>query len=109
MPQYHSHAGHQGGRRRRHRGRRARSGRSRRCFARGTGYELRAKIYGLQILKKNVADAKHNTTRFVVLAKKPKWPSRAHKRVVTTFVFQVRNIPAALYKALAALPPTAST
>src|ERR1700735_5701731 len=34
---------------------------------------LAAKIYGLQILKKNVADAKHNTTRFVVLAKKPKW------------------------------------
>jgi prephenate dehydratase len=61
---------------------------------------LAAKIYGLQILKKNVADAKHNTTRFVVLAKKPKWPSRAQKRVVTTFVFQVRNIPAALYKAL---------
>ena len=62
---------------------------------------LAAKIYGLQILKKNVADARHNTTRFVVLAKKPKWPSRAQKkRVVTTFVFQVRNIPAALYKAL---------
>jgi prephenate dehydratase len=61
---------------------------------------LAAKIYGLQILKKNVADAKHNTTRFVVLAKKPKWPSRGQKRVVTTFVFQVRNIPAALYKAL---------
>jgi prephenate dehydratase len=61
---------------------------------------LAAKIYGLQILKKNVADAKHNTTRFVVLAKRPKWPSRAQKRVVTTFVFQVRNIPAALYKAL---------
>jgi prephenate dehydratase len=61
---------------------------------------LAAKIYGLQILKKNVADAKHNTTRFVVLAKKPKRPSRGQKRVVTTFVFQVRNIPAALYKAL---------
>src|SRR6202046_2114796 len=61
---------------------------------------LAAKIYGLQVLKKNVADAKHNTTRFVVLAKKPKWPSRGQKRVVTTFVFQVRNIPAALYKAL---------
>jgi prephenate dehydratase len=61
---------------------------------------LAAKIYGLQIIKKNVADAKHNTTRFVVLARKPKWPSRSQKRVVTTFVFQVRNIPAALYKAL---------
>jgi prephenate dehydratase len=61
---------------------------------------LAAKIYGLKILKKNVADAKHNTTRFVVLSRKPKWASRAEKRVITTFVFQVRNIPAALYKAL---------
>jgi len=61
---------------------------------------LAAKIYGLKILKKNVADAKHNTTRFVVLSRQPKWASRAEKRVITTFVFQVRNIPAALYKAL---------
>ena len=61
---------------------------------------LAARIYGLQILKKNVADAKHNTTRFIVLARKPKWASRRERRVVTTFVFQVRNIPAALYKAL---------
>ena len=62
--------------------------------------KLAAKIYGLQILKKNVADAKHNTTRFVVLARKPQWASRKERRVITTFVFQVRNIPAALYKAL---------
>jgi prephenate dehydratase len=62
--------------------------------------KLAAKIYGLKILKKDVADAKHNTTRFVVLAHEPKWPSRKEKRAVTTFVFQVRNIPAALYKAL---------
>jgi prephenate dehydratase len=61
---------------------------------------LAAKIYGLQILKKDVADAKHNTTRFVVLARKPKWASRKERHVVTTFVFEVRNIPAALYKAL---------
>ncbi|MGC1358704.1 MAG: prephenate dehydratase domain-containing protein, partial [Xanthobacteraceae bacterium] len=61
---------------------------------------LAAKIYGLQILKKDVADAKHNTTRFVVLARKPKWASRKEPHVVTTFVFEVRNIPAALYKAL---------
>jgi prephenate dehydratase len=61
---------------------------------------LAAKIYGLQILKKDVADAKHNTTRFVVLARKPKWANRKEPHVVTTFVFEVRNIPAALYKAL---------
>jgi prephenate dehydratase len=61
---------------------------------------LAANIYGLRIVKKNVADARYNTTRFVVLARKPKWTSRSERRVVTTFVFQVRNIPAALYKAL---------
>ena len=60
---------------------------------------LAAKIYGLRILKRDVADAKHNTTRFVVLSRKPKWAKRG-KRVVTTFLFEVRNIPAALYKAL---------
>jgi prephenate dehydratase len=62
--------------------------------------KLAAKIYRLKILKKNVADAKHNTTRFVVLARKPKWASRKAGGVITTFVFEVRNIPAALYKAL---------
>jgi len=61
---------------------------------------LAAKIYGLKILKKNVADASHSTTRFVVLSRKPKWASRKAPRVMTTFIFEVRNIPAALYKAL---------
>src|SRR3954453_3380302 len=61
---------------------------------------LAAKIYGLKILKKDVADAAHNTTRFVVLSRKAQWARRSDKRVITTFVFQVRNIPAALYKAL---------
>jgi prephenate dehydratase len=62
--------------------------------------KLAAKIYRLKILKKDVADNADNTTRFVVLARKPRWASRKEKRVITTFVFQVRNIPAALYKAL---------
>jgi prephenate dehydratase len=66
---------------------------------------LAAKIYGLTILKRNVEDEAHNTTRFIVLSRLPKWakPARTKQgrsRVVTTFVFEVRNIPAALYKAL---------
>ena len=62
--------------------------------------KLAAKIYGLRILKSDVADASHNATRFVILAREPKWAGRNEKRVMTTFIFQVRNIPAALYKAL---------
>jgi prephenate dehydratase len=62
--------------------------------------KLAAKIYGLRIIKSDVADAKHNATRFVILAREPKWASHKEKRVMTTFIFQVRNIPAALYKAL---------
>jgi prephenate dehydratase len=63
---------------------------------------LAAKIYGLKILKRNVEDETHNTTRFIVLSRSPNWapPPRGRAKVVTTFVFEVRNIPAALYKAL---------
>src|SRR3954454_24555164 len=62
--------------------------------------DLAAKIYKLKILKRNIEDEKHNTTRFIVLSRKAKWASRSQKDLITTFVFQVRNIPAALYKAL---------
>jgi len=61
---------------------------------------LAAEIYGLQILRANVEDAAHNTTRFYVVAPKPMEPDPAMPRLMTTFVFRVRNVPAALYKAL---------
>lgn len=59
-----------------------------------------AEIYGLDILRKNVEDAKHNTTRFLEMAREPQDASPGDGRIVTSFVFQVRNIPAALYKAM---------
>jgi prephenate dehydratase len=59
-----------------------------------------AQIYGLQVLEHNVEDESHNTTRFVMLDRKPADVSSALADVVTCFVFRVRNIPAALYKAL---------
>lgn len=64
---------------------------------------LAAEIYGLNILRPNVQDAAHNTTRFVILSRTPKQPAATPPRtsgVMTSFVFRVRNIPAALYKAL---------
>ncbi|MEA2777156.1 MAG: prephenate dehydratase [Acetobacteraceae bacterium] len=61
---------------------------------------LAAEIYGLQILRANVEDATHNTTRFYVVAPKPAAVDPATSNLMTTFVFRVRNVPAALYKAL---------
>jgi prephenate dehydratase len=61
---------------------------------------LAAEIYGLEILRRNVEDAAHNTTRFYVMAWEPKTPAVNARDVLTTFVFRVRNVPAALYKAL---------
>jgi len=64
------------------------------------GSRLAAEIYGLDILKENIEDESHSTTRFVVLSKEKKWAEPGKGKVVTTFVFRVRNVPAALYKAL---------
>jgi prephenate dehydratase len=61
---------------------------------------LAAEIYGLKIARANIEDAEHNTTRFVVLAAKPMRVPKSDGPVVTSFVFRVRNVPAALYKAL---------
>jgi prephenate dehydratase len=62
--------------------------------------QLAAETYGLEILQRNVEDAAHNTTRFYVCATGPRTPPANTPDCVTTFVFRVRNIPAALYKAL---------
>jgi len=61
---------------------------------------LAAELFDLDILRANVEDAAHNTTRFYVMAKSPRIPSANTPGLMTTFVFRVRNVPAALYKAL---------
>jgi prephenate dehydratase len=61
---------------------------------------LAASIYGLDILKEDIEDEKHNTTRFVILSKYPEYARVGAGTAVTTLVFRVRNLPAALYKAL---------
>ncbi len=62
--------------------------------------ELAAELFDLQILRRNVEDAAHNTTRFYVVSRErpPLLPSQPG--IMTTFIFRVRNVPAALYKAL---------
>jgi len=65
---------------------------------------LAAEIYGLDIIKENVEDEANSTTRFVVLSREKKWAEPGNgankSKVITTFVFRVRNLPAALYKAM---------
>lgn len=62
--------------------------------------ELAAKIYGLKVLKKNIEDALHNTTRFLVMEKKSNYDVKKDVLYITSFIFKVRNISSALYKAL---------
>jgi prephenate dehydratase len=62
--------------------------------------ELAAELYGLVILRRNVEDASHNTTRFYIAAREPAWPDRDTQDVMATLLFRVRNVPGALYKVL---------
>lgn len=61
---------------------------------------LAAKIYGLDILKADIEDESHNTTRFIILSKRQQDAPPDNGPVMTSFVFRVRNVPAALYKAM---------
>ena len=61
---------------------------------------LAAEVHGLETLQSGIEDAGHNTTRFLVMAPRPLDGPRGDAPVITTFVFRVRNVPAALFKAL---------
>lgn len=61
---------------------------------------LAAEIYGLEILRSDIEDAAHNTTRFITLSANRDDAPAGNGPVMTSFIFRVRNVPAALYKAL---------
>jgi len=62
--------------------------------------ELAGEIYGLDLLARHIEDRAHNTTRFLVMAPEPDLTRRGSSGMMTSFVFRVRNLPAALYKAM---------
>jgi prephenate dehydratase len=62
--------------------------------------KLAAETYGLRILRGNIEDAEHNTTRFIILSAGREDAASGNGPVMTSFIFRVRNVPAALYKAL---------
>jgi prephenate dehydratase len=63
--------------------------------------KLAAEVYGLDILAENIEDAAHNTTRFVIMSLDGSVPDKSEgSNWVTAFVFRVRNVPSALYKAM---------
>jgi prephenate dehydratase len=67
------------------------------------GSSLAAQIHNAEILREDVEDAKHNATRFVVLSAEPDdvaFKENSSQKYITSFIFRVRNIPAALYKAM---------
>ena len=66
----------------------------------GVASKLAAEVYGLKVIRENLQDEGDNTTRFVVLARAPNDASRLKGELMTSFTFEVKNVPAALYKAL---------
>lgn len=62
--------------------------------------ELAGEIYGLDVLARRIEDHDNNTTRFLIMSPEPNYTRRGSHGMITSFVFQVRNIPAALYKAM---------